>query len=99
MFWTRADGAGKPQSLTRSKNMQAPGSFTSDGTRLVFFELTSDGGAEIRTVPVESRSGQMRAGEPQVFLKTSATQNYAAFSPDGRWLAYADAPAGSYEVY
>src|SRR5207245_992659 len=53
----------------------------------------------IRTVSVESSSDQMRAGEPQVFLKTSAIQNFATFSPDGRWLAYGDAPAGSYEVY
>jgi serine/threonine-protein kinase len=41
----------------------------------------------------------MRAGEPQFFLKTPTVQNFAAFSPDGRWLAYADTEAGSYEVY
>jgi hypothetical protein len=41
----------------------------------------------------------MRAGEPQSFLKTSTVNTFAAFSPDGRWLAYADAPAGIYEVY
>jgi serine/threonine-protein kinase len=99
MFWTRADGAGKPQPLIQSRNMQLPCSFTPNGTRLVFSELTPDGGAEIRTVPVDSRSGQMRAGEQQFFLKTPTVQNFAAFSPDGRWLAYADAEAGSYEVY
>ena len=41
----------------------------------------------------------MRAGEPQLFLKTSTVDVLAAFSPDGRWLAYGDAEAGSYEVY
>lgn len=99
MFWTRADGAGKPQPLTQSKNMQAPNSFTPDGTRLVFAESTPGGGAEIRTVPVESGSGQLRAGEPQSFLKTSSVNAFAAFSPNGRWLAYADAEGGSFEVY
>jgi serine/threonine-protein kinase len=99
MFWTRADGAGKPQPLTRSKGRQLPNSFTPDGKRLVFSELTSGAGAEIRTVPVESGSGEMRAGEPQSFLKTSTVDVLAAFSPDGRWLAYGDAEAGSYEVY
>ena len=79
--------------------MQLPTSFTPDGTRLVFSELTPGAGAEIRTVPVESGSGQLRAGEPQLFLKTSTVNAFAAFSPDGRWLAYADAEAGSYEVY
>ncbi len=98
IFWTRADGSGNPQPLTESKSQRLPTSFTPDGTRLVFSELTP-AGTEIRTVRVESGSGQVRAGEPQVFLKTSALLNFAAFSPDGRWLAYADAPAGSYEVY
>jgi serine/threonine-protein kinase len=99
IFWTRADGAGKPQLLTQSKTLQFPTAFTPDGTRLVFSELIPGGGAEIRTVPVESASGQMRAGEPQLFLKTSTADDFAAFSLDGRWLAYASAEAGSYEVY
>ena len=99
MFWTRADGAGKPQSLTQSKNMQLPSSFNSDGTRLVFSELMPDGGAEIRTVPVETNSGQMRAGEPQFFVKTPSAQTFAAFSPDGGWLAYGNAEGGTYDIY
>ena len=99
MFWTRADGAGTPRPLTQSKNMQLPTSFTPDGTRLVFSEMTSGAVGEIRTVPVESGSGQLRAGEPQSFLKTPTIMTFAAFSPDGRWLAYADAQAGSYDVY
>jgi serine/threonine protein kinase/Tol biopolymer transport system component len=98
MFWTRADGAGKPQQLTGSKTLQFPNSFSPDGTRLAFSELTSGGGAEFRTVPVKSGSGQLRAEEAQLFLKTSTVNAFAAFSPDGRWLAYADAEAESYEV-
>jgi serine/threonine-protein kinase len=99
IFWTRADGAGKPQPLTQSKAMQLPTSFSPDGRRLVYSEMTSGKGADIRTVPVESGSGQMRAGEPQLFLKASTDNTFAAFSPDGRWLAYSDAEAGQYEVY
>ena len=56
-------------------------------------------GAEIRTVTVENRSGQLQAGEPQVFLKTATANPFSAFSPDGRWLAYDDAEGGGYEVY
>lgn len=41
----------------------------------------------------------MRAGEPKLFLKTSTASAFASVSPDGRWLAYADAEAGQYEVY
>jgi Tol biopolymer transport system component len=100
MFWTRTDGAGEPQPLTLSKTLQLPSSFARDGRRLVFGELTPGGGAEIRTVPVESGSGKLQAaGKPESFRKVSGLNAYATFSPDGRWLAYADAPAGSYEVY
>jgi serine/threonine-protein kinase len=99
LYWTRADGAGQPRPLTREKAAQSPSSFSPDGTRLVYSEQTPGGGAEIRIVSVESRSGQLRAGEPRAFLKTSAVLTFPAFSPDGHWLAYADAEGGSYEVY
>jgi serine/threonine-protein kinase len=98
MFWTRSDGAGQPQPLTRSKGLQMPGSFSSDGTRLAYAELIPGAGAEIRTVKVESASG-LRAGEPETLLKTSTLSSFPAFSPDGRWLAYCNAEGGVYEVY
>jgi serine/threonine-protein kinase len=99
IFWTRSDGAGQPLPLTQSKRHQVPCSFTPDGRRLVFAEAIAAGGAEIRVVPLESGSGQVRAGEPQSLFKTATLEVYASISPDGRWLAYADAEAGSYEVY
>jgi serine/threonine-protein kinase len=98
MFSTRADGAGKPQPLMQGRVTQIPTSWNSDGEHLVFSELT-DGGFEIRTVTIENRSGQLHAGEPRLFLKTATVNTFAAFSPDGRWLAYSDSEAGSYEVW
>jgi serine/threonine-protein kinase len=98
MLWTRADGAEKPQTLVMSKAVQQwPTSFTPDGKRLVFSELNSTGGL-IRTVRIDGTSGELRAGTPELFLQTSALP-FSAFSPDGRWLAYADAESGEYEVY
>jgi serine/threonine-protein kinase len=70
MFWIRADGAGKPQPLTRSKTIQLPSSFSPDGTRLAYSEWTPGTGAEIRTITVESGAGQLRAGDSQPFVKT-----------------------------
>lgn len=98
MFWTRADAATTPQLLTQSRNLQLPTSFAPDGT-LAFSEVTPGGLGEVRTVRVESHSGQLKAGEPQSFLKTPSDNAFAAFSPDGRWLAYANSEAGGYEVY
>jgi len=97
IMWTRADAGGNPLPLIAGKPLQWPTSFTSDGKRLVFSELTPTGGL-IRTVLVDGTSGQLQAGTPETFLQTSALP-FSAFSPDGRWLAYADAESGAYEVY
>jgi serine/threonine-protein kinase len=98
IFWTHADGAGKPQPLIASQALQWPSSFTPDGRRLVFSEITQDG-ALVKTVGLDGSSGQLRAGKPELFLQTASGQAFPAFSMDGRWLAYADGESGRYEVY
>jgi len=97
--WVRAENAGDPQPLTQSAMLQVPGAFTPDGTRLVYSQLTHGSGAEMRTLVLESESGGLRAGKSELFAKLSSNAIFAAFSPDGRWLAYMDCPDGVYEVY
>ena len=41
----------------------------------------------------------MRRRSPLAFLRTEANEVAAAFSPDGRWVAYASDESGRYEVY
>ena len=45
MWWIRADGISQPQLLTPSNNQQFPMSFTADGKRLAFGEITPASGA------------------------------------------------------
>ena len=99
LFWTRADGSGQPQPLTRSKAMQLPFSFSPAPPQLALAEQTPGSNGEIRIVATEDRAGQLHAGESRMFLKTAIGQTFPIFSPDGRWLAYADAVGGQYEVY
>jgi Tol biopolymer transport system component/predicted Ser/Thr protein kinase len=99
MFWTRSDGAGKPQPLTQSKNVQIPYSFTPDGKRLAFQERTSSTGIDLWTVPLESDRTGLRAGTPEVFLQTPFNERNPSFSSDGQWLAYASDESGEYQVY
>ena len=97
-FWTRSDGAGKPQPLTQSKNPQLPYSFTPDGKRLAFHEVTG-GKLHLWTVPLESDGAGLRAGKPELFLETQFSERSPVFSPDGRWLAYASDESGAYQIY
>jgi serine/threonine protein kinase/Tol biopolymer transport system component len=98
LIWMRADGAGKPQPLTRSKNIQYAWSFSPDGKRLAYNEAAPNGFA-IWTLPLESTSSGLRAGKPEPFLQAPLQERQAMFSPDGRWMAYASNESGASQVY
>ena len=99
LVWTRADGAERPQPLSDSEKQQFPTSFSPDGKRLLLYEHSSDGGSLIQTMSIENRSGQLRAGPVELFRRTPSTNPTPTFSHDGRWVAYASAESGVYEVY
>jgi WD40-like Beta Propeller Repeat len=98
IFYARADGAGQPQPLTQSKNVQFPGSFTPNGMRLAYDDNES-GKSQIWTVPQENQGGQLKAGKPEQFLKSGFIDHAWGFSPDGHWLAYTSNESGKFEVY
>jgi serine/threonine-protein kinase len=98
VFWTRSDGATKPQPLTHSKNTQNPWSFAPDGKRLAIMEVNPEG-TDIVLVTVESDSAGLRAGKPEPYLHEPFAEMYPAFSPDGRWLAYSSNESGATQVY
>ena len=99
MAVVRADGAGQPQPVTQTKNVQYPWSFTPDGTRLAFIEQRNETLFDLWTVPLESEGTGLRGGTPEVLLQTPADERAPALSPDGRWLAYASAESGTAQVY
>jgi serine/threonine protein kinase len=99
IFQTRADGAGPPQALTQSKSPQAPSGFTPDGKRLAYMEAAPNAQVQVWTVPLELQGGQLKAGKPEQFLKSSFSDAVPTFSPDGRWLAYQSNESGKNEVY
>jgi serine/threonine protein kinase len=95
IFRARADGASQPQALTGSENNQVPRSFTPDGKRLAYYEVV--GKPQIWTVPLEDQGGQLKAGTPEPFLKSTFNDQAPSFSPDGRWLAYLSDESGRNE--
>jgi serine/threonine-protein kinase len=98
--WMWADKATEPKLLIQSQQSQYAGfSFGPEGKWLAYAEKTADGNAGLWIVPVDGSSGQLRSvGTPKLFLKTSSSVAFPAFSPDGRWLAYSSTENGTYEI-
>jgi serine/threonine-protein kinase len=99
VYWTRADNAQPPQVLIPQTRGQAfPSSFARDG-KLLVVELNPDSGSVLEVVPIEVTGGRLQAGQPQEFHRTRTRNPVPAFSPDGRWVAYASSESGVYDVY
>jgi Tol biopolymer transport system component len=100
LWWIRADGAGGAQRLTESKNPQSARSWRPDGKVLAFDQLNPATNFDIMTLTIEGSEGSgWKPGEPKPFLNSPFNEQYPAFSPDGRWLAYQSDESGNNEVY
>jgi Tol biopolymer transport system component len=86
-----SDGTGEARRLAARDNTQWPLSWSPDGQ---FLALTDIGPAG-PDIWVLSRDG----GDPEPFVATSASENAAAFSSDGHWIAYQSDESGQPEIY
>ena len=100
LYWQRADGTGDAERLTESKNRQFPSSWHPTGRFLAYDELNPQTSRDIMILPLEGDEALgWKTGKPTVFLNTPFIEGHAAFSPDGRWLAYISADTGRREVF
>ncbi len=100
VYWQRADGTGEAERLTESKNHQFPRSWHPSGKFLAFEEVNPRTGWDILILPLTSdEASGWKPGKPTVFLNGPFFEAGAAFSPDGRWLAYTSNESGRFEVY
>jgi len=100
IYWQRADGTGTPQALTESKTFQNATSWHPGGRYLAFEELSPETGYDVMILPIDGdEASGLKPRRPTPFLNGPFNESDAAFSPDGRWLAYSSNESGRVEVY
>jgi serine/threonine-protein kinase len=92
IWWTAADGTGKPEPLAASESDQRASAMTRDGRFLALVQVGGKTGDDILI---------MRMADRQVtpFAATKASEKFPEFSPNGRWLAYVSNETARNEVY
>jgi serine/threonine-protein kinase len=92
LWWTAADGSGRPESLLVAPGSHYAGSVTPDGRAVVFQEVGSATNG-IRILAFDS------APAARTLLPAAFNEADPALSPDGHWLAYQSDQTGQMEVY
>ena len=93
-----AAGTGVETALLSGSHDLVPNDWSPDGAHLLFTELAVDTtGADIWVMTRAQGAGKEPQRKP--FVRTPADENFARFSPDGRWVVYSSNQSGRYEVY
>jgi serine/threonine protein kinase/Tol biopolymer transport system component len=93
LFVRAADGSGDDRQITTGENHHYLNDWSPDGKLLLFNEFAPDTGADLWVVDVDGKA------LPRLFLRTPFVEKQAAFSPNGKWVAYVSNESGLNEVY
>ena len=103
LFVKNTDGSGQPQRLTSAPTetreaAEFPDSWSPDGRMIacVVVSRLFRGGQPDRDIWLVSPDGKQK---PRPWLESPYAETAAAFSPDGRWMAYVSDESGRKEVY
>jgi serine/threonine-protein kinase len=98
IYTIQSDGAGAARRLADLTTGVFPGSISADGKWLATWAFAAAGAVWIS--PLQTGPAGLSLGKSQQFFQTrKITRTSAAFSPDGRWLAYCSLESGGIEVY
>jgi serine/threonine-protein kinase len=100
IFWQPIDGSARAERLTESPNNQQPTSWHPNQKVLAFNEVKQGQPSDIWMLPFEgSDGGGWKPGKPVPFQTGPFAEDEAAFSPDGRWVAYSSNESGMRQIY
>ncbi|MGH8236183.1 MAG: TolB family protein [Steroidobacteraceae bacterium] len=92
MFSHRFDGTGSAALVFDSTESLSPLSWSPDGRKLLYRQLDATTGQDVWLYSADDRTSTP-------FLRGPANESSAAFSPEGRWVAYVSDESGAAEVY
>jgi Tol biopolymer transport system component len=87
-----SDGASRTMLVTDDEG-KWPVSLSRDGRFLLYVTNNRTTGNDIWVLPLH------RHGRPYPFLQSTASENWASFSPDGKWVVFSSTEGGQSEVY
>jgi eukaryotic-like serine/threonine-protein kinase len=99
LYWVSADGSGEAHRLTESNQRQLASSWHPSGKYVAVDQQISQQQWDLMVVPMEPSGSGWTAGTPMRLLSRINQRPAAAFSPDGRWLAYTSNESGRSEVF
>src|SRR5207245_11498110 len=83
--------------LLKTVNAIFPSDWSPDGRFLLYYEISPKTKPDLWLLP--DPGGAPGVTKPVPFLQTEFSELDGAFSPDGKWIAYASDESGKYEIY
>ena len=90
LYRKRSDGSGELERVAEGESLQWASSWSRDGRFVTY--VTATAALDLWVAPADGE------GTPELFLSTPFAESDGAFSPDGRWLAYASDESGRTEI-
>jgi Tol biopolymer transport system component len=97
-IWEKASsGAGAQRLLLSTSNDVLPNDWSPDGRFLLYSERAPNTRMDLWVLAARGVGSDPPRGTP--FVRTQWDENFARFSPDGRWVVYQSNQTGRYEIY
>jgi len=93
LYQARVSGKKAEEALLVDRLAKWPVSWSADGRFILYVTNSANTGNDIWVLPLFGDR------KPYPFVQTEVAENWAAFSPDGRSVAYSSTESGSSEVY
>lgn len=99
-LWVKPSTGGTEIQLTRHKADDLNPAWSPDGRKIVFTSLREDATGDIWTLKIQTGSNSIAPdGKPKRLTKHQGLDNFAKYSPNGKYLAYVSDKSGAENIW